>query len=80
MYGALSPKRHRGYTNNPHCAKLDLGIYKRSIAAKRTKIKTVKKYQSKDGKAAYVGTKQLKPTQSVPQLSFDEDYLKIMYW
>ena len=63
MYGGQSPKRHRGYTNNPAAARLDLGVYKRSEQAKK-KLETVRRYTTRDGRAAYVGTKNLRSTQS----------------
>jgi hypothetical protein len=62
MYGGKSPKRHRGYTNNPAAARLDLGVYKRSEQAKK-KLETVRRYYTQDGRPAYVGTKSLRSTQ-----------------
>ena len=66
MYGSPSPKRHRGYSNNPATSFLDLGIWKRHLREKKKKVNTVKKYVNKDGKMSYVGTSSLKQTQSPP--------------
>ena len=65
MYGGDTSKRHRGYSNNPYLSELDLGVFHRSEQPKNTT--TVSHYVNKDGKLAYVGTKDLKKTQSVPQ-------------
>ena len=67
-YGANTPKRHKGYTNNINASRLDLGIYHRSQQAKR--VETVRKYKKKDGSMGYVGTKHLKSTQPGPHLIF----------
>ena len=66
QYGGQSPKRHRGFTNNVWASKLDLGVYKRHEQAKK-RLKTVRRYVSKTGKPAYVGTRSLKGTQPGPQ-------------
>ena len=63
--GGLSPKRHRGYTNNVWASRLDLGVYTRAQQAKKN-LKTVRRYVNSAGKKAYVGTKALKSTQSMP--------------
>ncbi len=67
QYGSITPKRHRGYTNNVAASKLDLGIYKRSKQAKV--VQTVRKYKKKDGSTGYVGTSHLKSTQSAPHFA-----------
>ena len=67
MYGASTPKRHHGFSNNRWASLLDLGIYRRAEQAKKT-IKTVKRYVSKEGKRAYTGTKHLKQSQWGPHL------------
>ena len=64
MYGGKSPKRHRGYSNNPATSSLDLGIYKRSERALKGSVQTVRKYTTKDGRKAWAGTKELRGTQS----------------
>lgn len=65
MYGGESPKRHRGYTNNPWAARVDLGVYSRTQQAKK-QLKTVRHYLNSAGKKAYAGTAALKSTQSMP--------------
>ena len=69
MYGSATPKRHRGFSNNPGTSFLDLGSWKRAFQ-KQKKVKTVRKYINKDGKLSYCGTKALKDTQSLPQLFY----------
>ena len=66
MYGGMSPKRHRGLSNNPYSASLDLGVYKRHVQQTK-KVQTVRRYVNKEGKLSYVGTTSLKSTQSKPQ-------------
>lgn len=68
QYGGMSPKRHHGFSNNKYASFLDLGVYRRAEQAKK-KLQTVKRYQKKDGKQGYVGTKNLKQTQSGSQLN-----------
>ena len=70
MYGSPTPKRHRGFSNNPGTSFLDLGAWKRAFQKQNKKVKTVQKYINKDGKLSYCGTKALKDTQSLPQLFF----------
>ena len=67
-YGGRTPKRHRGYTNNAWCSQVDLGVYSRALRGKKT-VETVRRYLNKSGKKAYVGTKELKSTQSLPYLA-----------
>jgi hypothetical protein len=64
QYGGCSPKRHRGFSNNPWTAALDLGVYKRIQQQKNCKVQTVKKYVDKKGQKRYAGTRDLKSTQS----------------
>ena len=69
QYGAASPKRHHGFSNNRFSSLLDLGVYRRAVQAKHKKIETVRRYTTKDGKRGYTGTKHLKQTQFGPQCS-----------
>lgn len=64
QFGSLTPKRHRGFSNNPESAKIDLGVYARAKMAANKKLQTVKRYTKKDGSTGYCGTKHLKATQS----------------
>lgn len=67
QYDAASPKRHRGWTNNVHFSRLDLGVFKKKDMPK-PRDKPVRKYLKDDGTTGYCGTKALKATQSTPQM------------
>lgn len=63
-YGASTPKRHKGFTNNAVFARLDLGPKGSKPMKNVGSVQTVKKYFSKAGKPSWCGTKALKATQS----------------
>ena len=68
-YKSKTPKRHKAWTNNAACARLDMG----TLNMKRFRQQhgwsgAVRKTISKEGRRGYVGTKQLKGTQHLPQL------------
>lgn len=62
-YMALTPKRHRAWSNCPHVAKLDRGKLSREARESCPIKTTVKQHKGPGKKAGYVGNKFLKKTQ-----------------
>lgn len=60
-------KRHRAWSNTRAIGLLDRGKLK-AAARKQCILKATEKKLKKDGTRSYCGTKQLKQTQSGPQL------------
>ena len=69
-YGGPTPKRHLAYSNSNFISRLDLGPLRGWVkkiraqeAAGMERVKTVKKYQDKQGRTRYKGDKGLRPSE-----------------
>ena len=61
-YGSRTSKRHMGFANSPAIRRLDLG---RLQVSKGPAPKTCVKYQDKQGRLKYKGTKHIKATETL---------------
>ena len=68
-YKSKTPKRHKAWTNNAACTRLDMGTFNMKRFRQRHGLSgAVRKNIVKEGRRGYVGAKQLKATQQLPQL------------
>lgn len=69
LYGAKTPKRHKAFSNNKYCQRLDLGTLnlKKFIAKKGKSQTVVRTFNKATGRRGYQGTALLKGTQCLSQ-------------
>ena len=69
-YKSPTPKRHYAYANSEKIHELDKGPLRAvDRKAKKDRIITAEHYFNKQGKKCYKGTKHLRPTETLEQIS-----------